>query len=148
MKSELFHKINFHDSKIKEYKKDGTNIAILIEDGWIPNTYFKIKLTNVKVEVMNNKPDLIRLTLDRFYNIFTNDAEHNIAGGQLGFHNDNNQYYLKLYIDWPYNFKSQEQNTVDKYYFDGFGVDLCNDYNDTGNLYIKFIMDDFYIEEI
>ena len=44
--------------------------GFLIEDGWTPKTYFKIKLKNVKIEVMNNKPELICYTLDRFYAIF------------------------------------------------------------------------------
>ena len=64
MKSELFKKISFHDAEIKGYKKDGESIAILIKDGWIPNVYYKIKLENVKVEIMDNEPKIISYTLN------------------------------------------------------------------------------------
>lgn len=148
MKSELFNKISFHESEIKGYKKDGSNIIILIKDGWEIHKYFKIKLKNVKVEVMNNKKELICYTLDRFYNIFKKGDSNLIDGGQIGTHNDDNKYYLKLYIDWPCAEDIQNQNTIEKYQLDGFSVYLCDDYNDTGDLYIKFIMDDFEVEEI
>ena len=147
MKLELFDKINFHDSEIKGYKRDGTNIAILIEDGWLQKTYFKIKLKNVKLEVMNNKHELICYTLDRFYDIFKNNAENLIYGADYDVYKDN-KYYLKLYIIWPSNVEEKNKNTIDEYYFDDFSVGLCNDYNDTGHLYIKFIMDDFDVIEI
>jgi len=141
MKSELFNQISFHDSEIKDYKKDDNNIILLIKDGWLPNTYFKVKLKNVKVEVMNNNKELISYTLERFNNIFKNGVGHRITHGIIDNY-DNDKYYLKLFIYWPDNTILKNQNIMDKYEFDGFNVSLCNDYNDTGYLYIKFIMDD------
>ena len=144
MKSELFNQISFHDSEIKGYKKDDNNIILLIKDGWLPNTYFKVKLKNVKVEVMNNNKELISYTLERFNNIFKNGVGHRITHGMIDNY-DNDKYYLKLFIYWPDNIILKNQNIIDEYVFDGFNVSLCNDYNDTGYLYIKFIMDDIDI---
>jgi len=37
---------------------------------------------------------------------------------------------------------------MEEYKFDGLDVELCNDYDDTGRLFIKFIADDITIEKI
>lgn len=148
MKLELFDKINFHDAKIHEYKRDGNDIIFLIEDGWVSNTYFKVKLKNVKVEVMNNSLELVCYTLDVFNKIIKNGIGGYISSGKGDIIKDNEKYYLKLWIDHPHNMGIKPEITTDKYCFDKFNVSLCNDYDDTGNLYIKFIMDDFDIEKL
>ena len=148
MKSELFKKISFHDAEIKGYKKDGESIVILIKDGWIPNVYYKVKLKNVKIEIMDNEPKIISYTLNELNNKLLNNDGSWIDSADFGTY-ENNKYYLKLYmIGWPSKEKIEKQNIMNEYYFDGFNVRLCNDYNDTGIIYVKFIIDDFDIQEI
>ena len=43
-------------------------------------------------------------------------------------------------IYWPSKEKIEKQNIMNEYYFDEFSVNLCNDYNDTGVIYVKFII--------
>ena len=147
MKLELFEKISFHDSKIKAYKKNENDITFLIEDGWIPDTYFKITLKNIKVEVMRNNISIIRATLYHFNAIFKKDANYHIDGREIGIDEESNKYYLKIYIDWPKPMMATTKEERNTFEFDGIKVDFCDDYNDTGDVYIKFIMDDFEVEE-
>ena len=147
MKLELLKKICFHDSEIRAYKKNGNDITFLIADGWIPNTYFKITLKNIKVEVMKDKPAIIRTTLYHFNDIFINAVNYHIDDSEVGTYEDGNRYYLKIYIDYPsYEVKTTKEERKN-YKFDEFNVSLCDDYNPKENTYIKFIMDDFEVEE-
>ena len=147
MKLELFKKITFHDSEITEYEKDGNNIMFLVKDVfWTPNKCFKIKLKDIRVEVMNNEPKLICYILDYFEDIFKKGRNYHIDHGEVGIQKENNKYNLKIWIDYPQNLIWVERPN-NEYFFDKFSVNLCNDYDDTGDLYIKFIMDDFDIEE-
>lgn len=139
---DMLNKINFHDADIVDYVKEGNNISFLLKDGWNEDTYYKIKLNNVKVFVMDNIDCLVSYILDKFTNI--GKCSINLYSGNFGKmlgDSDGKKYYLKLWIRYPNDLPIKIDNVVRDYKFDEFDVSLCNDYDDTGNLYIKFLAD-------
>jgi len=100
------------------------------------------------VQVMNNKPEYIKFILDRFNNLDIDD-NINLFSGEIGLLDkqvNNCKYYLKLWIRYPWNI---DYNYLDKEYKLGkMNVSLCDDYDDTGNLYIKFVVEDINIIDL
>ena len=96
---------------------------------------------------MDSKPEIIQTSLYYFNNIFKYCAPHHIDDGEIGICEDDNKKYLKIYIDCPLNKEITSKEERRNYKFDGLNVGLCRDYNYTNNAYIKFIMDDFEVEE-
>lgn len=142
--------INYHDADVNNYKREDNNISFELKDGWEYDTYYKFELKNIEVQVMNNKPELICYVLDEFNNI-NEYGKINLYSGEIGKlekTNTGERYYLKLWIRHPSDFGIDTSITMDKYKFDGLDVELCDDYDDTGRLYIKFIADDIIIEKI
>ncbi|MGN1341764.1 MAG: hypothetical protein ACI4VL_00865 [Bacilli bacterium] len=142
--------INYHDADVNNYNREGNNISFELKDGWEYDTYYKFELKNIKVQVMNNKPELICYVLDEFNNI-NEYGKINLYSGEIGKlekTNTEGKYYLKLWIRHPSDFRIDTFVTMEKYKFDGLDVELCDDYDDTGRLYIKFITDDIIIEKI
>lgn len=145
-----FQDIYYHDADVNNYNREGNNISFELKDGWEYDTYYKFELKNIKVQVMNNKPELICYVLDEFNNINEYGGINLYSGeiGKLEKINTEEKYYLKLWIRHPSVFGIDTSVTMDKYKFDGLDVELCDDYDDTGRLYIKFITDDIIIEKI
>ena len=142
--------ISYHDADISDYDRKNKNISFKLKDGWEYDTYYKFELKNIKVQVMNNKPELVCYVLDEFNNI-NEYGKINLYSGEIGKIEETNnggKYYLKLWIRHPGDFGIDTSVTMDKYKFDGLDVELCNDYDDTGRLFIKFIADDITIEKI
>lgn len=150
MDLELLDKISFHDADLSNYKKEENNISFELKDGWEYDTYFKFELKNVKVQVMDNKSELICYILDEFNNI-NKYGKINLYSGEGGILDesiDGCKYYLKLWIRHPEQFNITHETTMDEYKFDGMNVTLCDDYDDTGRLYIKFICKDINVVKI
>lgn len=147
MNLELLDKISYHDAEISNYMRDGNNISFQLHDGWNEEDYYKIELKNIKVQVMNNKPELICYLLEVFNNINKYDALNLYSGefGRLEEIQNERKYYLKLWIRHPSDLGIKVDITMDKYQFDCLDVSLCNDYDDTGRLYIKFLFEDINI---
>ena len=149
-KLDKVNNINFHDADIYNYESEDNNISFEIKDGWLDCLYYKIELENVSVQVMNNNPEYICYTLDRFNN-FVNDDILNLYSGEAGSFIDSDgmeKYYLKLWIRCPDVKYINCKVTSGGYKFDGMDVKLCNDYDDSGMLYIKFIADNINVKEL
>ena len=133
--------IFYHDGYVTDYECDGDNISFIIKDGWSNDSYYKFEFKNIKIEVMNNKPELVSYVIDIFSNM--NDTSVWLYSGELGEVGD--KLYLKLWIRYPsdnINLYSGKSNGL---YFNGFNVGLSDDYDDTGCLYIKFIADEINV---
>ena len=144
---ELLDEIYYHDGEISNYERVGNNISFVIKDGWEYNVYYKFELKNIKIEVMNNEPELICYILDEFNNI-NKYGNINLFSGASGKIENSDRYYLKLWIRHPYDFDIKLDVTMDEYKFDGLDVGLSNDYDDTGRLYIKFICDEIKVIKV
>lgn len=147
MDFKLLDKISFHDGEISDYKRENNNISFIIKDGWEYDIYYKFELKNVNIQVMNNEPELICYVLDEFNNI-NKYGKLNLFSGDFGMTEDSNKYYLKLWIRHPYDFGIKLNVTMNEYKFDGLDINLSNDYDDTGRLYIKFIADEINVVKI
>ena len=147
MNLELLNKISYHDAEISNYVRNNNNISFQLRDGWIEDDYYKLELKNIKVQVMNNKPGLICFLLDEFNSInkYNNIDLYSGEFGELDESHGGKKYYLKLWIRHPGDFGIEPEVTMDEYKFDGLDISLCDDYDDTGRLYIKFLMDDINI---
>ena len=148
---EKINNINFHDGDIYNYERDGNNISFEIKDGWIDCLYYKIELENVSVQVMNNNPEYICYILDVFNNCIKNDEQFNLYFGEADSFIDSDgmeKYYLKFWIRCPDVKYINCKVTSGGYKFDDMDVELCNDYDDTGMLYIKFIADNINVKEL
>ena len=139
-------KINFHDADIYSYVRKGNNIYFELKDGWNEDCYYKIKLDNVSVQVMNNSADLVSYILNVFNTINESDGI-NLYSGEFGVV-DENKHYLKLWIRHPYDMHIKVDNIVQDFKFDGMKIELCDDEDDTGRLFIKFIADSISVEEL
>lgn len=150
-KLDKVNNINFHDGDIYNYEREDNNISFEIKDGWIDCLYYIIELENVSVQVMNNNPEYICYTLDVFNNRIKNDEQFNLYSGEADSFIDSEgmeKYYLKLWIRCPDVKYINCKVTSGGYKFDGMDVELCNDYDDTGMLYIKFIADSINVIEL
>ena len=147
MEIELLNKIYYHDGEISNYERDRNNISFIIKDGWEYDVYYKFELKNINIEVMNNESELICYILDEFNNI-NKYGNINLFSGDCGKIENSNKYYLKLWIRHPYDFDVKLKVTMNEYKFDGLDINLSNDYDDTGRLYIKFIADEINVEKI
>ena len=139
-----FDKVSYHDSEFYNYNNDGKNITFELKDGWKYNTYYKFELKNVIVQVMNNKSEYVKFVLDRFNNLDIDDSI-NLFSGEVGLLDepiDNYKYYLKLWIRYPGDIKNS--NLDKEYKLGDMDVTLCDDYDDVGNLYIKFVVEDIF----
>jgi len=150
MNMDKLDKINFHDADMYNYVRDGNDISFELKDGWYEDTYYKIKLNNVRVEVMNNTEDLVGYVLEEFNNINKTDGINLYSGfgGRVEESEDERKYYLKLWIGHPHDFSIKTNDIICDYKFDGMDVLLCNDYDDTGRLFIKFIFSSIDIIEL
>ena len=149
-KLDKINNIVFHDGDIYNYERESNNISFEIKDGCSNSSYYKIKLDNVRVEVMDNNPEYICYTLHIFSSL-NDDVMFNLYSGEAGIFRELNgqeKYYLKLWIRRPNVFNINCKVTSSGYKFDGMDVSLCNDYDDTGMLYIKFISDNIKIEKL
>lgn len=142
--------ISYHDADISDYDRKNKNISFKLKDGWEYDTYYKFELKNIKVQVMNNKPELVCYVLDEFNNIneYGNINLYSGEAGKIEETYNGGKYYLKLWIRHPGDFGINTDITMEEYKFDRLDVELCNDYDDTGRLFIKFIADDITIEKI
>lgn len=147
MNLKLLDKISYHDAEISNYVRNNNNIFFQLRDGWIEDDYYNFELKNIEVQVMNNKPGLICFLLDEFNNINKSNNIILYSGefGELDKEQGRKKYYLKLWIGHPGDFGIEPEVTMDKYQFDGLDVSLCDDYDDTGRLYIKFLIDDINV---
>ena len=145
MNIEILDEINFHDADIYNYERKDNNISFELKDGWNDKCYYKIKLNNVVVQVMNNSDDLVSYILNVFNTINESDGI-NLYSGEFGIINEG-KCYLKLWIRHPYDMNIMIDNVVNDFKFDGMNIELCNDYDDTGRLFIKFIADNISVEE-
>ena len=144
------NEINFHDADLYNYVRNGNDISFELKDGWNEDTYFKIELNDIRVEVMNNTDDLVSYTLDCFNNI-NEYGGINLYSGEFGKFEknvDEGKYWLKLWIRYPYDLNIKTENIIADFKFDGMNVGLCDDYDDTGRLYIKFIASSINIIEL
>lgn len=93
----MLDKINFHDADIYNYVRDDVDISFELKDGWNEDTYYKIKLKNVRVEVMNNTDDLVGYILNTFNNINEYGSIDLCSGdsGRVDEAIDGRKYYLK-----------------------------------------------------
>lgn len=142
--------IAYHDGYILSYKKEKNNISFVIEDGWLNNVCYTIELKNVTIQVMENKPKVIYYVLNKFNDIKNFEKIVLFSGevGKISEDNENSQYYLKLWIDYPLDEFIPSNSLENKYQFDGLDVNICNDYDDTGMFFIKFIADDINLVSI
>lgn len=150
MNIKLLDQINYHDAEIYNYKRDDKNISFELKDGWNNDSYYKFELKNVMVQVMNNKSEYINYVLDEFNNINKN-GHINLYSGEcclLDEPIDGCKYYLKLWIRHPNDLGIKTGVLLNEYKFDGMDITLCDDYDDTGRLYIKFIVEDINIIEL
>lgn len=147
IKVDYINRINFHDGDMYNYKRDINNISFELKDGWDYDTYYKFELKNVRVQVMNNNPELICFVLNRF-NSLMEDDEINLYSGECGMVDGTDKYYLKLWIRHPNVFDVELDAKISEYKFDGIDVTLTDDYDDTGMLYIKFIVDSINVVKL
>ena len=145
MNIEILDEINFHDADIYNYERKDNNISFELKDGWNEKCYYKIKLENVVVQVMNNNDDLVSYILKVFNTINEGDGI-NLYSGEFGIINES-KCYLKLWIRHPYDMNITLDSVINDFKFDGMNIELCNDYDDTGRLFIKFIADNISVEE-
>ena len=142
-KIEKLNSISYHDANIINYKKYKNDITIELKDGWEENTYYKIELKNVSIQIMKNKVHLVYYVLDEFNNI-NNSNPLPLYAGKAEKTNEK-KYNLKLWIDYPQMQYIKEKNLINKYPFADQNIILCDDYDDTGRLFIKFIADDINV---
>lgn len=150
MNMDKLDKINFHDADIYNYVREGNDISFELKDGWNEDTYYRFKLNNVKVEVMDNTDDLVGYVLEEFNNInkYGSINLYSGEGGRVEEAVDGRKYYLKLWIEHPHDFDIKTDDIICDYKFDGMDIELCNDYDDTGRLFIKFIFNSIDIVEL
>ena len=150
VKTDYINRINYHDGDIKNYKRNGNNISFELKDGWEYDLYYEFQLKNVKVQLMNNQSDLICYILDVFNNI-NKYGKINLYSGECGILEEpigKCKYYLKLWIRHPYDLNIKTEITMEEYKFDGIDVVMSDDYDDTGRLYIKFLVEDIVVEKL
>lgn len=141
MNLDKLNNISYHDGYVDNYERKGDNISFVLKDGWLDDSYYKFEFKNVKIEVMNNKPELVSYVLDMFNNM-NNDGVW-LYSGEINKFEDKS--YLKLWIRYPNNMTNLHSGKSNELYFDKFVVGLSNDYDDTGCLYIKFIADEINV---
>lgn len=137
MDLEKLNEISYHDGYVTDYECHGNNISFVLKDGWSNDSYYKFEFKNVKIEVINNKPELVSYVIDAFSNM--NNSSVWLYSGEQGVVGDKS--YLKLWIRYPGDNLNLYSGKSKGLYFDGFKVELSDDYDDTGCLYIKFIAD-------
>ena len=146
----MLDKINFHDADMYNYVRDGNDISFELKDGWNEDTYYRFDLNNIRVEVMDNTDDLVGYILEEFNNI-NKYGSINLYSGEGGIVEkavDERKYYLKLWIRHPHDFDIKTDDIICDYKFDGMDIELCDDYDDTGRLFIKFIFSSIDIIEL
>lgn len=144
---EKLNSISYHEAEIISYKKDNNNIYIELKDGWVDNIYYKIELKNVIVQVMKNEPRLVYYVLDEFNNINASNVLQ-LYAGKAEKSNERKTYNLKLWIDYPPSKYIEDEVLINKHIFEKQDISLCDDYDDTGRLFIKFIAEDINIVKI
>lgn len=149
MNLELLDEIAFHDAVISKYENDGNDIIFELEDGWLDDVFYELRLNNVKIEVINTLDEYICYVIDSFTNI--NENEIYLYAGEYGEINniiDRDKYYLKLWIQHPGDVGIEGESTMNEFKFDGLNVKVSNDEDATGRLFIKFIVDSINLSKI
>ena len=143
-KFSLLDEINFHDGMISSYRKEDNNIIFIIDDGWIAENTYEIKLIDVSIQIQKYDDQIILYTIDCLNNI-NNDSVW-LYSCDYG-HLDNNKFYLKLWIRYPFGDETSYDETED-FIFDNLKITLSDDYDDEGQIFIKFIASDIEIKKI
>lgn len=136
-------KINFHDTTITKYQKKGNNIILELKDGWDENICYRLELINVNIQVQKYPSPIISYAIDKLNKI--NIKKLNIYSGDYGQY-DETKFFLKLWIDYPLDIELSNNNDKDTFEFDGITIELSDEYDDIGQLFIKFITDHINIE--
>lgn len=128
---------NFHDSEIRDFKINKDNIFFVVEFNDFEKGCFKFFISNSEVYLPNREKKYLKYLINKL----TDDNNKMVVfSGESGVL-DNNKCYLKLWFDYP--FETLEDDGID---FDNklgdIDIKLCDEYDDTGRLYIKFIADD------
>jgi len=134
------NEINFHDGYITNFKTNDKNVEFEFIDGFEENKIFKIKLSNVEILVQEYKMEIINYVIDRLLN--TDNEELYVFDGEYGV--DNNKEFLKIWIDYPLN---ADLSKIKEYNNDlnGIFVQKASDYDDVGQIFIKFVANDIEI---
>lgn len=128
------NKINFHDGYITNFKTNNKDIEFGFIDGCNERNHFKIDLKNVEVFVQEYKTEIMNYAIDKLLNS-ANDKLY-VFDGEYG--NENNDKFLKVWIDYPLNndlSKIKEYNNS----LNGISVKTSSDFDDSGKIFIKFI---------
>lgn len=137
---ELLRKISFHDAIVTEYEKKGRNVFLELKDGWTNNLYYKIELSNVEIEMQKYDKAIVLAGIKLFNDI--NDYGLDLFAGEVGKYKDG-KFFLKLWVEYPEDTDSIDLN--EKLEFDGFSINLSDEFDDVGRFFIKFIFDDVFV---
>lgn len=132
---EKLNNFNFHDSKISNFKINKDNISFLLEIDWFKKGCFRFSIDNSEVYLSNCDKKYLKYLINKL----TNDKIV-VFSGESGIL-DNNKCYLKLWFDYPFGTLIDDGVDFDNK-LGNLDINLSNEYDDTGRLYIKFIADD------
>ena len=128
---------NFHDSEISEFKIDKNNISFLLELDWFEKGCYKFFISNSEIYLPDRDRKYLKYLINR---LIDNNDKMVVFSGESGIL-ENNKCYLKLWFDYP--FDELVDDGVDfNYKLGDIDINLSNEFDDTGRLYIKFIADD------